>query len=166
VSTNAVANQNLEVKAPDDRLLRQFVGYNMKRAFIPVQEDISETLAPLGLRVGTFSALAVIAASPGISQTRLSQVLNIKRSGVVVVVDELESLNAVERLPVETDRRAYALQITPEGADLWNRAETAVQAHEAAMFAELTAEELDTLRKLLSRAARSGAKCRREQSDD
>ncbi|MBP2233735.1 DNA-binding MarR family transcriptional regulator [Sinorhizobium kostiense] len=146
---------------PDDRLLRQFVGYNMKRAFIPVQEDVSETLATLGLRVGTFSALAVIMASPGISQTQLSQVLNIKRSGVVLVVDELEGMGAVERMPVESDRRAYALQVTPEGRKLWQRAESAVQAHEAALFADLAPEELRVLRGLLDRAARSGARRRR-----
>jgi len=146
---------------PDDRLLRQFVGYNMKRAFIPVQEDVSETLATLGLRVGTFSALAVIMASPGISQTQLSQVLNIKRSGVVLVVDELEGMGAVGRMPVESDRRAYALQVTPEGRELWQRAESAVQAHEAALFADLDPEELRTLRGLLDRAARSGARRRR-----
>lgn len=145
---------------PDDRLLRQFVGYNMKRAFIPVQEDVSDTLAPLGLRVGTFSALAVVVASPGISQTQLSQILNIKRSGVVLVVDELEGMGAVERMPVESDRRAYALQVTAEGRELWQRAEFAVRAHEAALFSELNPEELRVLRGLLDRAAR-GARRRR-----
>lgn len=145
-------------------LLRQFIGYNMKRAYMQVQDDMAETLVPLGLRVGTFSALAVIMGSPGISQTQLSEVLNIKRSGVVVVVDDLERLGAVERKPVVTDRRAYALQVTPAGKDLWKRAETAVQAHEAALFSELDIEDRRALQDLLTRAARSAAH-RRQETD-
>ncbi|KUF08721.1 MarR family winged helix-turn-helix transcriptional regulator [Pseudoponticoccus marisrubri] len=144
-----------------DMLLRQFIGYNMKRAYLQIQDDMAETLEPLGLRIGTFSALAVIMASPGISQTQLSEVLNIKRSGVVVVVDDLERAGAVQRTPVQTDRRAYALQVTPAGKALWARAEQAVQAHEAALFADLDADERRALQDLLVRAARSGAKHRK-----
>ena len=70
-------------------LLQQFVGYNMKRAYMQLRDDLSETLAPFGLRIGTFSALAVVKLKPGISQTHLGRELNIKRSGVFVLVDEL-----------------------------------------------------------------------------
>lgn len=137
-----------------DMLLRQFVGYNMKRAYMQIQEDMASTLGPMGLRVGTFSALAVIMGSPGISQTQLGEVLSIKRSGVVVVVDDLERLGAVERKPVLTDRRAYALHTTPQGKQLWARAEAAVQTHEAALLADLDAQERRDLQDLLVRTAR------------
>lgn len=147
---------------PSDRLLRQFVGYNMKRAYMQLQSDLTQTLAPFGLRIGTFSALAVVLGSEGISQTQLSEVLNIKRSGVVVVVDELESLGAIERQPVETDRRAYALKVTPEGRHLWSSAERATQAHEAALFDTLAAEDVHTLRDLLALATRSATRHRQE----
>lgn len=144
-----------ETPKQTDMLLRQFIGYNMKRAYLQVQDDMARTLEPFGLRVGTFSALAVIMGSPGISQTQLSDVLNIKRSGVVVVVDDLERAGAVERKPVVTDRRAYALHVTKAGKQLWKHAEAAVQAHEAALFAELDAQERRALQDLLVRAARS-----------
>lgn len=150
-----------ETPKATDMLLRQFIGYNMKRAYLPVQEDMATTLAPFDLRVGTFSALAVIMGSPGISQTQLSEKLNIKRSGVVVVIDDLERAGAVERQPVLTDRRAYALHATPAGKQLWKRAEAAVQAHEAALFGGLAPEERRQLQDLLVRAARS-AKQHRE----
>ena len=117
-----------ETPKQTDMLLRQFVGYNMKRAYMQIQDDMTNTLEPLGLRVGTFSALAVVMGSPGISQTQLSQVLNIKRSGVVVVVDELERTGALVRKPVLHDRRAYALHVTPVGKTLWEKAEAAVNA--------------------------------------
>ena len=150
--------------APSDALLRQFVGYNMKRAYMQVQDDLAETLAPLGLRIGTYSALAVVVSSPGISQTQLALVLDIKRSGVVVVVDELEGAGVLERAPVPGDRRAYSLRVTPAGKQLWQKAEAAVRAHEAALFADLAPGDLRQLHDLLARAARSAARHRREET--
>lgn len=138
----------------DDRLLRQFAGYRMKRAFMLVQDDMAETLAPFGLRMGTFSALAVVIASPGISQSDLSEVLNIKRPGVVVVVDELEIANVLRRKPVKGDRRTNALTATAAGKRLWEKVEKAVQDHEAALFADMNPDEIDTLRDLLGRVRR------------
>ena len=145
-------------RAPSDANLRPFIGYNMKRAYMLIQDDMTDTLAPLGLRIGTYSALAVVAGSPGISQTQLSQVLDIKRSGVVVVVDELESAGVLTRAPVPGDRRAYALEITPAGRRLWQKAQKAVQAHEATLLADLDPDERHLLRDLLGRAARSAAR--------
>lgn len=142
----------------NDDLLRQFVGYKLKRVYMLVQEDIADTLAPFGLRVGTFSALAVVVASPGISQTQLSEVLRIKRSGVVVVVDELEQAGVLKRTAVQNDRRAYALQVTPAGKRLWDRVEAAVLAHEAALFQDLDPEEITLLKNLLTRAHKSAAR--------
>jgi DNA-binding MarR family transcriptional regulator len=138
-----------------DARLRRFIGYNMKRAYMQVQEDVAETLAPFGLRIGTFSALAVVIESPGISQSQLSQVLNIKRSGVVVVVDELEGAGVLERARVEGDRRAYSLRVTSEGERLWQRAARAVREHERALFAGLGEDDARALNDLLVQAAES-----------
>ena len=137
-----------------DALLRQFVGYRMKRAYLLIQDDMAKTLTPFGLRTGTFSALAVVVASPGISQNDLSEVLNIKRSGVVVVVDELESAGVLKRKPVKGDRRTNALTVTAAGKRLWEKVEKAVQDHEAALFSELTPDEIAHLRELLGRVSR------------
>lgn len=141
-----------------DARLRGFIGYGLKRAFLPVQEDLADVLMPLGLRMTTFSALGVVMGSPGLSQSQLAELLKIRRSGAVVVVDELERAGAITRQRVQSDRRAYALHATPDGAALWTRAEAAVTAHEARLFDDLTAPEQETLRALLSKAARSAAR--------
>ncbi|SFK05159.1 MarR family winged helix-turn-helix transcriptional regulator [Celeribacter neptunius] len=145
----------LETKEITDRNLRQFVGYNMKRAFLAVREDLAQHLEALGLRMTSFSALAVIIENPDISQSRLAEALKIERSGVVVLVDELESADLIERGRVEGDRRQYALRATPAGEARWQAAEKAVQAHEDGIFAALTAEERRTLKALLGRVRRA-----------
>ena len=138
---------------PADQLLRQFAGYRMKRAFLVIQEDLAETLAPLGLRLGTYSVLAVVAANNGMSQSQLSDVLNIKRSGVVALIDELEAAGVLVRKPVAGDRRTNALALTPAGRRLWTRSEAAVKAHEARILHALNDAEKEQLHDLLSRVA-------------
>jgi DNA-binding MarR family transcriptional regulator len=152
--TNATAPKTSGNSA-NDTLLRQFVGYRVKRANLLIQEDMAKTLEPLGLRTGTFSALAVVISCPGISQSDLSDVLNIKRSGVVVVVDELERAGVLKRKPVKGDRRTNALTVTAAGRRLWDKVERAVQDHEAALLSDLSHEEVATLHGLLARATKS-----------
>lgn len=147
-----------------DVLLRQFIGYNMKRVYMLIQDDLAEHLEPLGLRTATLSALAVIAGSHGISQTQLSEVLNIKRSGVVVLIDELESAGVVERAPVEGDRRAYSLRLTSVGRSLWEKAQDTVLRHEQALFERLGPDDLTALRDILERAATCAASFREMKS--
>lgn len=143
-------------KAPSaDSLLQQFVGYRMKRAYLLVQDDLESTLAPFGLRTGTFSALAVVVASPGISQSDLGAKLKIKRSGVVVVIDELERAGALKRKPVKGDRRTNALTVTAQGRRLWEQVEKAVQFHEASLFSDLSPDEVIHLHELLGRISKS-----------
>ena len=154
ISKNSAFAPKTSNQGASDTLLRQFVGYRMKRAYLLVQDDMAKTLEPFGLRTGTFSALAVVTASPGISQSDLSEVLNIKRSGVVVVVDELECAGVLKRKPVKGDRRTNALTVTAAGRRLWNKVEEAVQNHEAVLFSDLSADEISQLRNLLGRVSR------------
>ncbi|WP_174803770.1 MarR family winged helix-turn-helix transcriptional regulator [Martelella limonii] len=153
--TSAKAEKTIEDKtgsgATDDAL-RNFVGYNMKTAYLLLREDLNRTLAPLDLRIATFSALTVVVENPDISQTQLSQVLKLERSGMVVLVDELENAELISRNRVPGDRRTYALRATPKGRKLWNRAREAVEQHERSLFAGvLDQTEQETLKELLYR---------------
>ncbi|MCB1335930.1 MAG: MarR family transcriptional regulator [Maritimibacter sp.] len=124
-----------------DATLRQFTGYTMKRAFNVVQADVNAVLEEFGLRMVTYSALAIVGDNPGLSQSQLAQALAIERPNLVVIVDELEGRDLVSRDRVPTDRRTYALQLTSEGARLLARATEAVRRHEARITEGLNAEE-------------------------
>lgn len=145
--------------APNDEVLRQFYGYSMKQRYLLIRDDMIQTIEPLGLRVATFSALAIINAHPDITQTQLAQALRIERSGVVVLVDELENADLIGRNRVPGDRRSYALRATLAGQKLWKKAVAAVHAHEQAMLSALTEDEQKTLKDLLRRIGAA------EQSD-
>ncbi|NVO28625.1 MarR family transcriptional regulator [Donghicola sp. C2-DW-16] len=142
---------------PSDRSLRQFIGYSMKQNYLLIREDMIRTIEPLGLRVATFSALAIINENPDITQTQLAQALRIERSGTVVIVDELENADLIGRNRVEGDRRSYALRATLAGQKLWKKAEAAVQAHERALLSALSEEEQTALYDMLRRIGTAGS---------
>lgn len=134
-----------------DRSLRQLVGYTMKRATNLMQADAARVLEPLGLRITTFSALSVICDTPDVTQSHLAASLNMERSNTVLIIDALEEAGLIGRHRVLTDRRSFALRATLAGTRRRRAAVTALQAHEDAMLAVLSAEERDTLVALLRR---------------
>lgn len=135
--------------APDSPL-DGLTGYLMKRAFSAVQDDLTRVLEPFGLRMLSFSALAVVADHPGISQSHLARALSVERSNMVLLLDGLEQAGLITRNAVPGNRRAHALRATAEGAELAVRALSAVRAHEARLFAPLSPAELASLHRSLS----------------
>jgi len=138
-------------EAPEqtDAALRGFVGYKMKRAFNVLQADLARTLEPFGLRMLTYSALALIVRNPGLRPSQLAAALSVERANVVVYVDQLEQAGWVTRAPSPDDRRAYALQCTLAGRQLHERACTAVAAHDSRMLEGLSGDEVAVVRKAL-----------------
>lgn len=137
------------------RALQHLVGYNLKRAYMRFQSDFRETMGADGLTPRSFSALSLVAETPGITQSELSRILGIERSGLVAIIDELQARGYLERVPVEGDRRAQALTLTRSGASAYAAMLARVRAHEERLLDCLEAGERDVLlgilRKLHSR---------------
>jgi len=134
-----------------DATLRRLIGYNMKRAFNVVSADLARTLAPFELRMLTFTALTLVSDNPGLSQSQLAQAMQVERPNLVVIVDELETRGLITRDRVPSDRRTYALRITPEGARLLAKATRAVSTHESQIMGGLTEAEEHALIAALNR---------------
>ncbi|MGG7565083.1 MarR family winged helix-turn-helix transcriptional regulator [Rhodovulum sp. DZ06] len=137
--------------APGDAALRGFTGYALKRAYMAIQSDFTATLAPFELRIATFSALMLIIDRPDMTQSQLAAALSIERSGVVLMIDELEGRDLITRNKVPTDRRTYALRATLAGLRLGEQAMAACRAHEARMLAGLDEEERARLHAMLAK---------------
>lgn len=123
--------QGIEVTPPVSlERLNSLAGYLIRQAQLWVFQDFNETLAPLDIRPVQYSILTVIRENPGLSQMALSQVLGIVRSGVVPLLDDLESRRLLKRAASASDRRSHALHLTTEGTVFLNRADALVQQHE------------------------------------
>ena len=138
---------------PLDASLRVFAGYNLKRAYLLLREAVLEALTPYGLRPPSFSTLVIIGDNPDLSQSRLAEALNIKRSGMVLIVDELEHAGLITRNPVHGDRRSYALRATLKGMRVREQAMRAVTAVEADVLTAFSPDEHRLLGELFNKTA-------------
>ena len=109
VARNSVAQKTAGSHPVSEGDLGCFIGYALRRAQLRVFDDFYRTLAAERITPARFSALVIIDANPGISQTALAQTLDIARSGVVTLIDTLEHWELVSREPIAADKRAYEI---------------------------------------------------------
>lgn len=135
----------IDVVKVDDATMRDFAGYQIKRAFNVIQDDLAKTLKPFELRMLTYTALVLIVDNPGMRQSQLADAMDIERPNLVVLLDELERRELVIRDRVPTDRRAYALKATLAGRRLYEKSVAAVTAHEERLLRDVDEGALTTM---------------------
>jgi DNA-binding MarR family transcriptional regulator len=117
---------------------------------VKVTELLETALEPLDLRIRHYRLLLLLVVDGPRAQSSIGPTLNVDRTTVVALVDHLEKLGAAKRVRCE-DRRAYFVELTPSGKRLAKQALTRVRAVETQIFAPLSTEEQDTLRRLSAR---------------
>jgi DNA-binding MarR family transcriptional regulator len=147
---NSIPNADVELEKPDpEQHLSDFIGYTMTRALSIVRADFARTLSDYNLRAVSFSALSIVVAEPGQTQTQLADALQVERSNLVGIIDELAGRNLIIRAPVAKDRRRHALMPTTAGKELAAAAQASVADHENRLFGCLTKTERAELQRIL-----------------
>lgn len=141
---------NARIEGINYDILEELVGYAVRRAQLSIYEDFAATLGVDGLTPQRFSSLVIIGSNPGISQTKLAEVMGIARSGVVSIIDTFEEASLVERQD-SGDRRSYNLQLTKEGQRQLKKYKNAVKEHDDRISQQLTENERQQLRELLGK---------------
>ena len=131
--------------------LGEFIGFYLRMAqtmsFQAYVKEASETGRTL--RAGYFAVLTLIGANPGITQTALSRANGRDKSSLTPVIDELERRGFLTRHRVESNRRAYSLQLTPSGEDARRRLLIAAFIHEERLASVFSAKEQEELLRML-----------------
>lgn len=151
MAARATKNTLANVGSSDGSDLEHIFGYNLKRAYMVVHAGFREAVEADGLSARVFSALSLVVHFPNITQSALARRLGIERSGLVAIVDELETLGYVTRAAVPKDRRVQALVPSPAGRAAYRDALRKSKAREAEILAHLSAEEKATLLRLLKK---------------
>ena len=111
-------------------------------------------LDELGLRPRHFVALTVLREQGGSTQQALAGTLQIDRSNLVGLLNDLEARDLIARRRSEEDRRRHLVGLTPEGEALLLRAEDLLGAAEDDVLRALDHDARATLAALLQRATR------------
>ncbi len=145
-----------ESETLDVGLMSAMVGYNVRRASGAFAANFHAALVGTDMRQALFGILAVVSRHPEIQQGEVGRLLGIQRPNMVALINELSDRGLIERRPAAKDRRAVALNLTPEGVAVLQACYVRLQRHEDQLLADLTADERATLIDLLGRIIAKG----------
>jgi len=134
---------------PDLSELSNVIGYALRRAQLAAFKNFKETYKGFNITPAQYSVLMVIDRNPGLKQNQISDALGIKRANFVLLLNTLESRGLAQRAPA-SDRRSYALQLTPRGKAFLKKLRALSGQLETEFSAPIGPEGRATLLKLLN----------------
>jgi len=118
-----------------------------------INKRMSEDL--LGMRIKPYVVLGFIRDHEGVSQQELESAMYMDANGVVLLLNELEAARHLVRRRDPQDRRRHIVEITDSGRRALERADKAREGLEDEILAALSAEDRNTLRRLVERVIES-----------
>jgi len=134
--------------------LGKHLGYALRRAQVAAFDAFHRATAGVGITPPRFTALVILQANPGISQSTLGEVLGTARSGAMLLTDWLEDRGFAERHHRQDDGRAWGLHLTGKGQRTIEQLRRRVRNSDRRFAARLSAGERRQLLELLERLAR------------
>jgi DNA-binding MarR family transcriptional regulator len=133
--------------------LDQHLGYVLRRAQIAAFDAFHRATAGVGITPPRYTALVILHANPGITQSTLGDVLGCARSGAMLLTDWLEGRGLAERRHRPDDGRAWGLYLTPQGERLLDAVRRRVREHDQRFAARLTKTDQRKLLQFLEKLA-------------
>lgn len=131
--------------------LDQHLGYVLRRAQLAGFEAFHQATAGVDITPARYTALVIVGANPGLSQSALGAALGTARSGAMLVADWMEKRGWVERRNRPEDGRSWGLYLTKRGEAQLRELNHRVRANDALFSGRLTVRELAKLRSLLEK---------------
>jgi DNA-binding MarR family transcriptional regulator len=114
-------------------------------------QRLERALRPLGISLAQLRALVLATLAPGISSAELARRSGLTAQSMGAAVQGLVDRGALERSPHPVNRRVQRLHVTPDGRALAERAQSAVDGIQDAMFGVLPERERAALHGALQR---------------
>jgi len=129
------------------------LGLLLRRAHWRAAAVMGEALRPFGIELRHFAVLIVLVDSGPTVQRDLAEATGTDKAGIMRVVDDLERKGLAVRKSVPGDRRVRAVEITPQGLELFDAVHAAAESPAERLVAELEPGEPEKLTDLLTRIA-------------
>ena len=131
--------------------LDRHLGYALRRAQVAAFDAFHRATAGARITPPRYTALVILQANPGITQSTLGEVLGCARSGAMMLTDWLEGRGLAERRHRRDDGRAWGLYLTPRGARLLDALRLRVRAQDQRLAARLSKPEQRKLLRMLEK---------------
>lgn len=111
-------------------VLEGYIGFHLRQAQNASFRAFKRQTGEPGLRPGWFAVLSLIESNPGITPVLLSRASGRDKSTLTPVLRDLTHRKLIERCPVRSDKRSYALALTPTGRNKLRELATHAAAHD------------------------------------
>jgi DNA-binding MarR family transcriptional regulator len=150
----------LIISTTDDQLIHRLghvssqrqdahLGYLLKHAQLRFFELGTVALAPLGINGREAAVLRAIDAGRPVSQGEIARTMNVDRTTMVALIDDLQLKGLVQRRQDLDDRRKNVVELTDAGRSIVQRAAEAVKRAERDFLAPLSSAETAQFKKIL-----------------
>jgi len=126
------------------------LGYLLKHASLRHAELIAAAMRPHGITGRQCAVLVAIDDQEPQSQQEVARRLDLDRTTMVALIDELEAKGLVSRSPAPDDRRKNLVTLTPLGGETLTAALGATTEAENDFLAPLSRTDAETFRRLLA----------------
>jgi len=138
--------------APDGSpFLSRFLGTHLRATHTLAIASLERAFAPLRMSPTRYSILVHASERPGITQTRLAELVGADRTTVVPMLRGMERLGYVRRKRARQDRRATEVRITPRGRAILRKLVPLATEHERRMVRDLPATDQAALLRALEK---------------
>lgn len=123
--------------ANDDRVdpLADLLGYQLRRASQTLMAGLTRDLSELALSVVEVSVLLVVKAHPGITQSEIGRLLDIRRANMVPLAAKLFARRLIVK--ESAGGRAILLTLSAPGEEAVRAARRVIARHEARILPDL-----------------------------
>ncbi|TYB64868.1 winged helix-turn-helix transcriptional regulator [Nonomuraea sp. PA05] len=129
------------------------LGLLLRKAHWRAAAVMTEALRPLGIELRHFAVLIVLVNRGPTVQRDLAAETGSDKAGIMRIVDDLERKGLAVRKAVPGNRRLRAVEITPQGVELFDAAHVSAESVSERLVAGLAPGESELLRDLLTRFA-------------
>ena len=125
------------------------LGYLLKHAQLRFSEIAAAALAPLGINGREAAVLRVIGEDVPLSQGEIAQRMEVDRTTMVALIDDLEAKGLAKRHQDSGDRRRNVVELTDSGWSAVSRVEAIAAEAEREFLRPLPADGAERFRKSL-----------------
>jgi MarR family transcriptional regulator, lower aerobic nicotinate degradation pathway regulator len=135
--------------------LRACTGFLLARVGIAMKLAAMEEFERAGFNTYSYGVLAVLAEGATETQATIADTLDLDRSQLVGILDQLERESLIERRRDQTDRRRHMVSITPAGKKQLVKMRAMIKSMEDSLLGALDVDERASLQDFLQRIAAS-----------
>jgi DNA-binding MarR family transcriptional regulator len=123
--------------------LEALLGYQLRRASQAMLADLASALDELALRPTSVSIMELVASNPGITQSRIGQILAVERANMAPITAKLTKRGFLRRS--RADGRSHGLHLTTEGKVVMGKIRKRIADHEDKFWKAAKAPEREAM---------------------